>query len=166
MNIQKFTQKSVEAINACEKLAYDYGNQEIEQEHLLVALMQQEDGLIPKLIEKMDIQRQHFEDNALRKLEARVKVSGGQIYVDSSLISAKVEREDVEVFYIPATQMAKDNGIATLANMIIVGSLLRHNPELSFDGADEAVNKLVPPKKAALIELNKKALALGKEYGV
>ena len=93
-------------------------------------------------------------------------VPGGQIYVDSSLIRAKVEREDVEVFYIPATQMAKDNGIATLANMIIVGSLLRHNPELSFDGADEAVNKLVPPKKAALIELNKKALTLGKEYGV
>ena len=93
-------------------------------------------------------------------------VPGGQIYVDSSLISATVEREDVEVFYIPATQMAKDNGIATLANMIIVGSLLRHNPELSFDGADEAVNKLVPPKKAALVDLNKKALTLGKEYGV
>ena len=93
-------------------------------------------------------------------------VPGGQIYLDSSLISTKVERDDVEVFYIPATQMAKDNGIATLANMIIVGSLLRHNPELSFDGADEAVNKLVPPKKAALIELNKKALTLGKEYGV
>ena len=53
MNIQKFTQKSVEAINDCEKLAYEYGNQEIEQEHLMVALMQQEDGLIPKLIEKM-----------------------------------------------------------------------------------------------------------------
>ena len=93
-------------------------------------------------------------------------VPGGQIYLDSSLISTKVERDDVEVFYIPATQMAKDNGIATLANMIIVGSLLRHNPELSFDGADEAVNKLVPPKKTALIELNKKALTLGKEYGV
>lgn len=52
MNIQKFTQKSVEAINDCEKLAYEYGNQEIEQEHLLVALLQQEDGLILKLIEK------------------------------------------------------------------------------------------------------------------
>ena len=93
-------------------------------------------------------------------------VPGGQIYLDSSLISTKVEREDVEVFYIPATQMAKDNGIATLANMIIVGSLLTHHPELSFDGAEEAVNKLVPPKKAALVDLNKKALALGKEYGV
>ena len=60
MNIQKFTQKSVEAINDCEKLAYEYGNQEIEQEHLLVALMRQEDGLIPKLIEKMEIQKEHF----------------------------------------------------------------------------------------------------------
>lgn len=94
MNIQKFTQKSVEAINACEKLAYDYGNQEIEQEHLLVALMQQEDGLIPKLIEKMDIQRQHFEDNALRKLEARVKVSGGQIYVGQNLNNVLIHAED------------------------------------------------------------------------
>ena len=53
MNIQKFTQKSMEAVSACEKLAYDYGNQEIEQEHLLVALLQQEGGLIPELITKM-----------------------------------------------------------------------------------------------------------------
>ena len=81
MNIQKFTQKSVEAINDCEKLAYEYGNQEIEQEHLLVALLRQEDGLIPKLIEKMEIQKEHFVDNAERHLAARVKVSGGQVYV-------------------------------------------------------------------------------------
>ena len=91
-------------------------------------------------------------------------VPGGQIYLDSSLINAKVERTDVEVFYIPATQMAKDNGIASLANMIIVGSLLEHNSELSFDGVDAVVAKLVPPKKAALVELNMKALNLGKDY--
>ena len=91
-------------------------------------------------------------------------VPGGQIYVDSTLIDAKVERTDVEVFYIPATQMAKDNGIATLANMIIVGHLLEHNSELDFNGVDAVVNKLVPPKKAALIELNMKALQLGKDY--
>ena len=91
-------------------------------------------------------------------------VPGGQIYVDSSLIGAKVEREDVELFYIPATQMAKDNNIGTLSNMIIVGHLLKHHPELSFDGVEEVVNKLVPPKKAALIELNMQALNLGKEY--
>ena len=91
-------------------------------------------------------------------------VPGGQIYVDSALIDAKVERTDVEVFYIPATQLAKENGIATLANMIIVGSLLQNHPELDFEGAEAVVNKLVPPKKAALIELNMKALNLGKEY--
>lgn len=91
-------------------------------------------------------------------------VAGGQIYVDSSLINAKVERSDVEVFYIPATQMAKDEGIASLANMIIVGSLLENHPELSFGGVEEVVEKLVPPKKAALKELNMKALSLGKNY--
>ena len=91
-------------------------------------------------------------------------VPGGQIYVDSSLIDVKVERTDVEVFYIPATQMAKENDIASLANMIIVGHLLQNQPELDFAGAAETVEHLVPPKKAALIELNMKALNLGKEY--
>ena len=90
--------------------------------------------------------------------------AGGQIYIDSSLIGAKVERNDVDVFYIPATQMAKDEGIATLANMIIVGHLLENHPELSFEGTDAVVEKLVPAKKAALKELNMKALSLGKNY--
>ncbi len=94
MNIQKFTQKSIEAINDCEKLAYEYGNQEIEQEHLLVALMQQEDGLLPRLIEKMEIQKEHFLDNAIRKLEARVKVSGGQVYVGQNLNKVLIHAED------------------------------------------------------------------------
>ena len=85
MNIQKFTQKSIEAVNTCEKLAYEYGNQEIEQEHLLVALLTQEDGLIGKLIEKMEIDRNHFTENAKRKLNARVKVSGGQIFIGKDL---------------------------------------------------------------------------------
>ena len=91
-------------------------------------------------------------------------VKGGQVYVDSSLIDIKVERDDVEVFYIPATQLAKENGIGTLANMIIVGHLLENHPELSFDGVAEVVEKLVPAKKAALKELNMKALTIGKEY--
>ena len=94
MNIQKFTQKSVEAINDSEKLAYEYGNQEIEQEHLLVALLQQEDGLILKLIEKMEIQKEHFLDNAKRHLEARVKVSGGQVYVGADLNKVLIHAED------------------------------------------------------------------------
>jgi 2-oxoglutarate ferredoxin oxidoreductase subunit gamma len=91
-------------------------------------------------------------------------VSGGQIYVDSSLIDVKVERNDVEVFYIPATQMAKDEGIATLANMIILGHFLENNKNMSFDGVLDVVEKLVPPKKASLKELNIKALSLGKDY--
>ena len=91
-------------------------------------------------------------------------VPGGQIYVDSALIDAKVERTDVDVFYIPATQMAKDNGISSLANMIMIGHMLEHHPELSFEGVDIVVSKLVPPKKAALVELNMNALNLGKAY--
>ena len=89
---------------------------------------------------------------------------GGQIYVDSALIDVKVERTDVDVFYIPATQMAKEANMASLANMIITGCLLENHPELSFDGTDAVVQKMVPPTKAALVELNMKALTMGKEY--
>ncbi len=94
MNIQKFTQKSMEAVNDCEKLAYEYGNQEIEQEHLLVALLQQSDGLIPKLIEKMEIDLAHFTNNAQSKLAARVKVSGGQVFVGKDLNQVLIHAED------------------------------------------------------------------------
>ena len=95
MNIQKFTQKSIEAINACEKLAYDYGNQEIEQEHLLLALLQQEDGLIPKLIEKMEINLPYFTNDAISMVEARTKVSGaGQVYMGKYLNDVLIHAED------------------------------------------------------------------------
>ncbi|MCI9416706.1 MAG: ATP-dependent chaperone ClpB [Eubacterium sp.] len=94
MNIQKFTQKSIEAINDCEKLAYEYGNQEIEQEHLLVALLRQPDGLIRKMIEKMEINTEHFMDNAIRHLEKRVKVSGGQVYIGQALNKVLISAED------------------------------------------------------------------------
>ena len=94
MNIQKFTQKSIEAINDCEKLAYEYGNQELEQEHLMVALLRQEDGLILKLIEKMEINKEHFLNNAEQKLAARVKVSGGQLYVGQDLNKVLISAED------------------------------------------------------------------------
>ena len=89
---------------------------------------------------------------------------GGQIYLDSSLIDAKVEREDVEVFYLPATQLAKDNEISTLGNMIMIGHVLENNSELSFAGTEAVVQKLVPASKQALVGLNMKALSLGKEY--
>ena len=81
MNIQKFTQKSIEAVNNLEKIASDYGNQEIEQEHLLYALIHQEDSLIARLIEKMGIQKTYFEDSLEQAIERRPKVSGGQAYI-------------------------------------------------------------------------------------
>ena len=94
MNISKFTQKSVQAIERCEKLAYEYGNQEIEQEHLLYALLTIEDSLIAKLIEKMEINLEHFQDNSLRALEKRVKVQGGQVYVGKDLNTVLIHAED------------------------------------------------------------------------
>ena len=95
MNIQKFTQKSVEAVNDAEKIAVDYGNQEIEEEHLLLALLQQEEGLIPKLIEKMDIDLEYFKNDAVAMVEKRPKVSGSsQVYVGKDLNACLIHSED------------------------------------------------------------------------
>ena len=91
-------------------------------------------------------------------------VPGGQVYLDSSLINTEIKRTDVQVFAIPATAMAKENDMATLGNMIMMGCLLQNHPELTFEGTEETVQKLVPAKKANLVELNMKALNLGKEY--
>ena len=91
-------------------------------------------------------------------------VPGGQIYVDSTLISEKVTRTDVEVYYIPATQMANDAGVPPLANMVMMGHVLKNNPELTFDGTEATVAKLVPPSKVQLVELNMKALQAGRDY--
>ena len=100
---------------------------------------------------------------SLEKYEDAV-VPGGQIYVDSTLIAKKVERSDVQVFYIPATKMANDAGVPTLANMVMMGCVLKNNPELTFDGTAETMAKLVPAKKANLVELNMKALEAGRDY--
>ncbi len=94
MNISKFTQKSMQAVERCEKLAYEYGNQEIEQEHLLYALLTIEDSLIAKLIEKMEINLEHFTDNCRNALNKRVKVQGGQVYVGKDLNTALIHAED------------------------------------------------------------------------
>ena len=77
MNISKFTQKSVQAVQDCEKLAYEYGNQEIDQEHLLLALLTQEDSLLAQLITKMEIQLTYFTDRVKQAVEKKTKVSGG-----------------------------------------------------------------------------------------
>ena len=91
-------------------------------------------------------------------------VPGGQIYVDSTLIAEKVERTDVEVYYIPATAMANEAGVPTLANLVMMGHVLQHNPQLTFEGTEVTVQKLVPPKKAELVGLNMKALEAGRDY--
>ena len=94
MNITKFTQKSMEAVQNCEKIAYDFGNQEIEQEHLLYSLLKQEDSLILKLIERMEINKEHFCKRVESWLEKRVKVSGGQLRIGQDLNKALLYAED------------------------------------------------------------------------
>ena len=94
MNISKFTQKSMQAVERCEKLAYEFGNQEIEQEHLLYGLLTIDDSLIAKLIEKMEIQLSYFMDRCEQALSKRVKVQGGQVYVGKDLNTVLIHAED------------------------------------------------------------------------
>ncbi len=94
MNIQKFTQKSMQAVEGSEKLAYEYGNQEIEQEHLLYSLLTVEDSLILKLIEKMEIQKEHFVSRVEQALAKRTKVQGGKVYVGADLNKVLISAED------------------------------------------------------------------------
>ena len=95
MNISKFTQKSIQAVNDLEKLAYEYGNQEIEQEHLLMSLLRQEDSLILKLVAKMGIDQNLFLNGVEQALNKRVKVSGGQPYIGQYLNKVLISAEDV-----------------------------------------------------------------------
>ena len=94
MNINKFTQKSLEAVNQCEKLAYEYGSPEIDQEHFLYSLLTIEDSLIMKLIEKMEINKEDFLSQTQKLVEKKPKVSGGQVYISKSLNQVLVSAED------------------------------------------------------------------------
>ena len=94
MNINKFTQKSMEAVEGCQKLAYEYGNQEIEQEHLLYSLLTMEDSLILKLIEKMEINPQYFVNKVEEAISRRTKVQGGQPFVGQDLNKVLISAED------------------------------------------------------------------------
>ncbi|SET60194.1 ATP-dependent chaperone ClpB [[Clostridium] polysaccharolyticum] len=95
MNINKFTQKSIEAVNNCEKIAYEYGNQEIVQEHLLLSLFTIEEGLIPKLLKKMGVEMNQIENEVRQLLEKRPKVSGGRVYMGEDLNKALIYAEDI-----------------------------------------------------------------------
>ena len=94
MNISKFTQKSIEAVQGCEKIAYEFGNQEIDQEHLLYSLLISEDSLILKLIEKMDINKDYFVNRVKEALEKKVKVQGGDLRISNDLNKVLISAED------------------------------------------------------------------------
>ena len=94
MNINKFTQKSLQAVQDCEKIAYQFGNQEIEQEHLFYALIRQEDSLILKLLEKMNVQKEMILNRAEQAVGKRTKVQGGQVYVGKDLNNVLIHADD------------------------------------------------------------------------
>ena len=100
---------------------------------------------------------------SLDKFENAV-VKGGKIFIDSTLISRECKRDDVDVYTIPATQMAVDMGIAKLANMIILGKLIKETEMFTWDELKTAIAKLVPASKAAMLETNIKALEAGYNY--
>ena len=94
MNINKFTQKSIEAVNQCEKIAYDHGHQEIDQEHFLYSLLTIDDSLIASLLEKMGINKETFLSQVQELLNKKPKVSGGQVYMSNDLNQVLLHGED------------------------------------------------------------------------
>ena len=100
---------------------------------------------------------------SLDKFENAVN-PGGKIFVDSTLVERKVNRTDVDVYYVPATKMAADAGMPTLANMILVGKIIKETGIVSFDNMDGVLKKVVSAKKQDLLDLNKKALDLGYNF--
>lgn len=101
---------------------------------------------------------------SLDKYESKV-VKDGIIVLDSSLISRKCERDDVSAFYVPATQMASDNGLQGLANMIMIGKVLAETSLVSYDNVASVMEKVVPAKKRDLLGSNLEAIKMGYEFG-
>ncbi len=91
-------------------------------------------------------------------------VAGGEIFVDSSLIDKKVTRDDVKAYYIPATKMALDNNLKGLANMIMIGLMIKKTGIMPFENVERTLKKVIPAKKADMLELNIKAIELGYNY--
>ncbi len=100
---------------------------------------------------------------SLNKYEKEA-ISGAKIFIDSTLISRKVERTDVEAFYIPATEMAKEIGAPTLANMIMVGKMIKETNAISFENIENGLKKVIPARKADMLELNLKAIKTGYDF--
>ena len=100
---------------------------------------------------------------SLDKFESTVK-AGGIIFLDSSLIERKVNRNDVKVFYVPATRLANENGISTLANMIMVGKILKELGEDNQDGIEMALGKVISARHADMLQYNRKAIQIGADF--
>ena len=100
---------------------------------------------------------------SLEKYENEVN-AGGEIYVESSLIDKKVTREDINVHYIPATKLAADNNMPGMANMIILGLMIKYSGIMPYENVAKTIEKIVPASKAHLVEINKKAIDLGYNY--
>ncbi len=100
---------------------------------------------------------------SLDKFEGTVK-AGGIIFLDSSLIERKVTREDVTVYYVPATKLANENGIPTLANMIMVGKILKELGQNTPDGIEAALGKVISARHADMLEYNRKAIQIGADF--
>ena len=100
---------------------------------------------------------------SLDKYEGMV-APGGKLFIDSALISRKVEREYIDVYYIPSTQLAKDMGAPTLANMILLGAIVKETGCVSAEHLEEGLRHAVPARHADLIDLNLQALEIGKNY--
>ncbi len=89
---------------------------------------------------------------------------GGQVFIDSSLIEQKCERNDIEAYYIPATKIASDEGLTGLANMIMIGLLIKKADIMPYENIEKAMQKVVPAKKQNLFDLNMKAIEIGYNY--
>ena len=100
---------------------------------------------------------------SFEKYESSVK-AGGMIVADSSLIEKKTARDDVKAFYIPATQLAKENGMPTLANMIILGKVIKESSIVEYENIEDALKKVVSAKRIELLDINRRAIEIGYEY--
>ena len=100
---------------------------------------------------------------SLDRFESKVK-PGGMIFADSTLIERKVERDDVKVFYIPATKLANDNGTPTLANMVLMGKILKELNDFGEDSLRAALGKVISAKRADMLEVNLHAMEIGADY--
>ena len=89
---------------------------------------------------------------------------GGKVFVDSALVARKATRDDVDTYYIPATRLASENGMPTLANMIILGKVIKETGVIPFENVERALKKVISAKRADMLEYNMKALKLGYDY--